>query len=269
MKEDNKWVITKKSKPVKLKNPILIVGLPGIGNVGKIAADFLVDELKAKEVYRIASHYFPHSVFITDDSIIEMPTVSFHYVKAGKKTSRDIVLLTGDVQPMEEQASYIFCEKMVNMATEFGCKEVVTMGGIGLSGEPKKPQVYGVTTDADMQKVWKKKSKKIHFKDNKAATIVGATGLIPGIGKYKGISGISLLCETIGHPYHIGLKEAQTVLEVLKSVLKMNINLKRLEKEIRKEEIEKSEKAKETHENVLMKKLKRFSHESSDTSYIG
>jgi len=268
MKEE-KWTITTKSKPVKLHNPILIVGLPGIGNVGKIAADFLVDELKTTEVYRITSHYFPHSVFITDESLIEMPSVSFHYVKAGKKTNRDIVLLTGDVQPMEEQSSYIFCEKMLSIAKELGCKEIITVGGIGLAGEPKTPKVYGVTTDKVTQNQWKKASKKIHFKDNQAATIVGATGLMLGLGSSIGVKGISLLCETIGHPYHIGLKEASQVLEIIKKVMNMNINLNKLEKEIRKDEIEKGEKTKETHENILMKKLKRFSQDGGDTSYIG
>lgn len=39
------WQITSETKTSpKLNSPILIEGLPGIGNVGKIAADFLVEE---------------------------------------------------------------------------------------------------------------------------------------------------------------------------------------------------------------------------------
>ena len=37
-------------KKVKLNKPILIVGMPGIGNVGKIAADLMVDQLKAEKI---------------------------------------------------------------------------------------------------------------------------------------------------------------------------------------------------------------------------
>ena len=33
---------------VNFRGPILIEGLPGIGNVGKISLDFLVDSLNAK-----------------------------------------------------------------------------------------------------------------------------------------------------------------------------------------------------------------------------
>ena len=45
---------------VKMKNPILIEGLPGIGLVGKIAADHMIDELGAKQVAQLISPHFPH-----------------------------------------------------------------------------------------------------------------------------------------------------------------------------------------------------------------
>ena len=41
----NEWKVTKVGKTPKLVNPILIEGLPGIGNVGKVAVDFIIDEI--------------------------------------------------------------------------------------------------------------------------------------------------------------------------------------------------------------------------------
>ena len=38
---DKRWVI-KKLKDLKLKNPVMIEGLPGMGNVGKITIDFII-----------------------------------------------------------------------------------------------------------------------------------------------------------------------------------------------------------------------------------
>ena len=37
------WIV-KEYKKIKATKPILIEGLPGIGNVGKVAIDFLIDE---------------------------------------------------------------------------------------------------------------------------------------------------------------------------------------------------------------------------------
>ena len=66
------------SKP-ELKNPILIEGLPGIGNVGKIAADFVVDNLKAKKFLEITSNSFPNSVFVNEKNLIDLPKIEFYW----------------------------------------------------------------------------------------------------------------------------------------------------------------------------------------------
>jgi hypothetical protein len=128
-----KWLVQKTFKgKLKLKNPILVEGLPGVGNVGKIALDYLVDTLKPELLYRIHSSVFPHSVFFNEDGFVELPSVSIYRHK-GK--TRDILLLTGDVQPTRESASYEFCEKILDFAEEVGCSEVVTLGGIGMPSE--------------------------------------------------------------------------------------------------------------------------------------
>ncbi len=41
---------TKIHKSVRLKDAVLIEGMPGIGNVGKITADVLVEQLKAERL---------------------------------------------------------------------------------------------------------------------------------------------------------------------------------------------------------------------------
>ncbi|RQD88377.1 proteasome assembly chaperone family protein, partial [Methanosalsum natronophilum] len=34
---------------IELKNPILIVGLPGVGHVGKLVAEHLIEELESEK----------------------------------------------------------------------------------------------------------------------------------------------------------------------------------------------------------------------------
>ena len=64
------WQINQTSKKVKITNPILIEGLPGMGNVGKIAVDFLIDALAAKKVYEISSNTLPHCVFVNEENMV-------------------------------------------------------------------------------------------------------------------------------------------------------------------------------------------------------
>jgi len=43
----------------ELKKPIMVVGLPGVGLVGKLVAEHLIDELKAEKVMEVYSPHFP------------------------------------------------------------------------------------------------------------------------------------------------------------------------------------------------------------------
>ncbi len=59
-------IIFKKYEEPELENPILVSGLPGIGNVGKITADYFIEKLKMKKMADIFSEYLPPQVlFLT------------------------------------------------------------------------------------------------------------------------------------------------------------------------------------------------------------
>src|SRR3990167_9436447 len=69
-----RWIVQKKfNRLPRLKNPVLVEGLPGMGQVGKIAVDFLIDALKPKMLYKIYSHDFWHSVYFNDEGFVELP----------------------------------------------------------------------------------------------------------------------------------------------------------------------------------------------------
>ena len=134
------WKI-KQLKNEKLNNPVLIEGLPGIGNVGKITVDFLIDELNAKKMYSISSYSLPHSVFINEKSLVELPKIEIYYYKS-KNKKNDLLFLAGDVQPADEVSCYEFSDEIIKLCKKHICKDIITLGGIGLMDIPKKPKVY-------------------------------------------------------------------------------------------------------------------------------
>lgn len=231
------WKITQKTKTIpKLRNPILIEGLPGIGNVGKVAADFIIEELKAKKLYDIFSYTFPHSVFINEDNLVELPTISLYYKKFSDKKN-DLLLLAGDIQPIDEVSCYEFSEKMLDIFEEFKGKEIITLGGIGLQAVPKAPKVYCTGNFKEIVKSYKIDgvSDKLY---GVVGPIVGVSGLLPGLSKRRKIPAVSLLAETFGHPMYLGVKGAREILKVLNKKHNLNLNLKELEKEIKDIEAE-------------------------------
>ena len=262
------WKLEKFGKKPKLKNPVLIEGLPGIGNVGKVVVDFMIDDLKAKKIYELFSYSFPHSVFVNEKNLVELPKIEVYYAQI--KKGRDLLILAGDVQPIDEVSCYEFSEKMLDILEDFGGKEVVTLGGIGLQNVPKKPKVFCTGNSKKMIKEYQNGvnlNEKLH---GIVGPIIGVSGLLLGLAEKRKMPAIAMLAETYGHPMYLGVKGAREILKILNKKFKLNIDLKGLDKEIMELETEimkKTEELSGVTKQTAIKKLKTRLGE--ETSYIG
>jgi uncharacterized protein (TIGR00162 family) len=263
------WQIKQFGQKPHLNNPVLIEGLPGIGNVGKVVADFMVDDLKAVKLYEFFSYTFPHSVFVNDKNLVELPVIELYYKKM--KKGSDLLFLVGDVQPIDEVSCYEFCEKVIDLFLEYGGKEIVTLGGIGLQSVPKKPRVFCTANTKSIVKEYKEGTDLNEKLYGIVGPIVGVSGLLLGLSGKRNIPAIALLAETYGHPMYLGVKGAREILKILTKKLKIKVNLQDLEKEIKELEAEimkRTEDLSEVSKQTAIKKLKgKLGKE--ETSYIG
>ncbi len=227
------WNITKLGKEIpKLNKPILIEGLPGIGNVGKLAVDYLVDELNAKKGYEFFSYSFPHSVFVNEDNLVELPAITLHHVKL-KGREHDLLLLTGDVQPIDEPSCYEFSDALLDLTEKLGLSQVITLGGIGLPTLPREPKVF-ITGNSDKLVSSYRKGTDVNDKlFGIVGPIVGVSGLLVGLAGRRKIQGVAMLAETYGHPMYLGMRGAREILELLNNKLDLRLDLKKMDDEIR------------------------------------
>jgi len=217
-------------KKPKLNNPILIEGLPGIGNVGKLAVEHLIDNVKAIKFAELHCKDFPPQVFINTDGTVKLVNNEFYYYKAKKRNQRDLILLTGDYQGLSSQGQYELVEKILDISEEFGVKEMYTLGGYGLGHEIEKPEVLCATTEKSLVKQMKKHGA-VFKKNEPGGGIVGASGLLLGLGKIRGVKGTCFMGETPG--YLVDPKSAKAVLKILMKITNIDVNLSALEKKAR------------------------------------
>jgi len=215
------------AKKPKLKNPIFMEGLPGIGNVGKLAVEHMIEDMKATKFAELYSKDFPPQVFINIDGTIKLVNNEFFYWKAKKKNQRDMILLTGDYQGLSSHGQYDLAEKILDVIQELNVKEIFTLGGYGLGHEIKEPKVLCATTDKNLVSKMKKYGA-IFKKNEPGGGIVGASGLLLGLGKLRGMKGACFMGETPG--YLVDPKSAKAVLKILTKILNLDINLSELEK---------------------------------------
>ena len=264
------WEIMPEYKAVpKLSNPILIEGLPGIGNVGKIAVDFLIEELNAKKLYSFFSYKFPYSVFVNEENLVERPKLEIYYKKFSAGTKPDLLLLTGDIQPIDEESGYSFCEEVIKIMKEFHCTEGVPTGGIGLQSVPDKPRIFCTGNDAELLKAYARKDLGVEKKIfGVVGPIAGVSGILLGLAQLREVKCVSLLAETFGHPMYLGIKGAKELLKVLEKKFNFGIDLNKMGKEI--VEVEK-ELIKRTKEWAVELAANRAGAKAKDekASYIG
>jgi hypothetical protein len=217
-------VVVFKEKPV-LKEPILVEGLPGVGNVGKLAAEHLVDQLKAVKFAEMFSKFFPPQVLVNDAGTIRLVSNEIYYVQR-PDANNDIVIMIGDYQGLTPDGQYELSDKTLKIAKDLGVRRIFTLGGYGLGKMIEKPRVLGAATDIEL--VEEMKNFGVTFsKGEPGSGIVGASGLLLGLGNLYGMRSVCLMGETSG--YFVDPKGAQAVLEVLAKILGVKIDFTELE----------------------------------------
>ena len=174
-----------------LENPVFVQGLPGFGNVGRIAAHLLIKSCEAKPFAELYSPSFPDYVSISSKGIAHLPKYEFY---AAPMEKNNLVIMTGETQPSFDDvvAHYQVCSEIVDFAEKLGCHFIVTMGGVPITED--KTQVYVAATSPRLATEFMEKGAVIYSKGR----IVGGTGLTLALAKERDLEGICLLGTTTG-----------------------------------------------------------------------
>jgi proteasome assembly chaperone (PAC2) family protein len=174
-----------------LENPIFVQGLPGFGNVGRIAAHLLIKFCSAKPFAELYSPSFPDYVSISSKGIAHLPRYEFYSAPLEKN---NLVIMTGETQPSFDDvvAHYHVCAEIVDFVERLGCHFIVTIGGVPITED--KAQVYVAATSPRIATEFMEKGAVIYSKGR----IVGGTGLTLALAKERNLEGVCLLGTTTG-----------------------------------------------------------------------
>ncbi len=215
-----------------LEEPVMIEGLPGVGHIGKLAIDHLIDELDADKLVEIYSQYLPPQVLVDEEGNVDLAKIEI-YGKETEDDVKDILMVSGDHQSVENKGHFEISEKILDVSEEFGVEKIFTLGGFATGEVVETPKVYGAVNDLSLKEILQEVDIKFK-KRTPAGGIVGASGLLLGLGKKRGIKAACIMGETSG--YMVDPVSSQAVLRTLSKVLGFEISLQELEE--RAEEVE-------------------------------
>jgi len=210
-----------KEKP-SLRNPTLIAAWPGMGMLARMSADYLIQQLDAKQFAEIRS---PSNDIYFKDGMGKLSQYRHRFYYSNGKQS-DLIVCNGEIQPQSLSELQELANQVLDVAEEFGAKRVYTFAAVP-NPHDVKPRVFGVVNKPELVEFLRENGVQLVSGDGR---ITGLNGLLIGIAQQRKIEGICLLCEIryldIPQP-----RSVQAVLNTLTKILGIEIDLSELERQ--------------------------------------
>ncbi|AEH60118.1 protein of unknown function DUF75 [Methanosalsum zhilinae DSM 4017] len=206
---------------IRSQNPILIEGFPGIGLVGNIASQHIIDSLEMEYRGSIDSRFFP-PIAVLYEGLINMP------VRIYESEEHNLLLVVSDI-PINPAVSYDIGKKLIEWAKSINVKQIISIAGIATMEDETK--VFGAATDENMLNM---------IKDNveifQMGTISGISGSVMTECMIQKMPAISLLGGT--QTQNPDPRAAAAVVEALNKLYDFSIDTESLFEQAEKIELE-------------------------------
>lgn len=199
------------------KKSTAIITFPGIGNVGVIVSEYLLNNFKTKLVSKVYSDEFP-AILINSKDKFKLPSLNEYQIKS------DLFLYSGDAQPSTEKGVYSLSKTLVSMIKKQKINEVIAIGGIGLDREIINPKIFAICNNKSTCKNLSALGVKIAG-DN-VNIIFGMIGTVYGLLTSDKIKASILLSETSNQIGYTEVNGASKIINLLSKYLGFDINVK-------------------------------------------
>jgi proteasome assembly chaperone (PAC2) family protein len=220
-KGDGNMGVRFREKP-SLRKVTLIASWPGMGMLARMSADYLIEQLDAKQFAEI--HSPSNDIYFKDGmGKLSQYRHHFHYWQGEQG---DLIICRGEIQPQSLSAIQQLANQVLDVAEEFGVKRIFTIAAIP-NPHDVEPRVFGVVNKPELRDFLRKEGVKLAGGDGR---ITGLNGLLIGVAQQRGIDGVCLLCEIryldVPQP-----RSVYAVLSTLAKILGINIDLSELERQ--------------------------------------
>jgi proteasome assembly chaperone (PAC2) family protein len=217
-----------------LKDPIVLIGWPGIALVAKLAITSIKDSIKAKEFLSIEFFDFPAKSNVEKGNL-EIPTAKVYYKSRRDEKKNDLFILTANYQPQSPQGVFEFSKRFCEVMDELtgGKIQLYLSTGAMISDVVRdKPLIHVCGTDKDFVQSFLK------YDDTtlmEGGIIAGANGILPAYAGNKGFApGICLLAETLPLPMmRLDPRSSKALVQLLKTYFSIEMDFSKLDEQIK------------------------------------
>ncbi|MEI8003301.1 MAG: PAC2 family protein [Methanothrix sp.] len=195
---------------------ICICGLPGIGSVGKVTADYLVRALECSTIMPFFSRSFPPQVMVSQ-GLAEL----MHAQLMRPNEKENMLILSGDAQPLDVVGMYELAGNILQALKEQGVTDVITLAAyVGETDE----KILGTATDLDSAAALCE----CKIPLLRSGAIGGLNGLLAGLAPLYDLRGFCLLGASSGAD-SVDILAASNLLCAIKELLHLDIDISLME----------------------------------------
>ena len=174
------------------EHKLMIVAVPGVGNVGKLVIDTLNEQHESSMIARIIHPDLPpHSIL--EGGLLVPPHLSIHSVPLDNGDA--VITITGNGQPMTPRGQHEMAEAILQLAENSKTPLVIVLAG--LSAKPGEEHIHLTCSSKDVQNSLNERGISVST-EQPSGGMLGLAGLLVSLSPFHGVSSAAYSAETIG-----------------------------------------------------------------------
>ncbi len=171
----------------------MLEAVPGVGNVGKIVVDSLVDKHPSRTIGWILHPDFPPHSTLDSNGLVSPPRININSILL--PNGRTVITVGGPLQPMTAAGQHEISEAILELASESGTPQLLVLAG--LAADPDDREIHVICADAEVRKNLEANDIPVS-REHPEAGMIGIAGLLISLSPLYGVPAVGLVAETMG-----------------------------------------------------------------------
>ena len=171
----------------------ILEAVPGVGNVGKIVVDSLIEKHPSRTIgWSLHPDFPPHST-LDGDGLVSPPRINIDSVLI--PDGRPVITIGGPLQPMTAAGQHEVSEAILEMASESGTSQLLVLAGLAAGSDDRG--IHVICADPEVRKNLEANDIPVS-REHPEAGMIGIAGLLISLSPLYGVPAVGLVAETIG-----------------------------------------------------------------------
>ena len=171
----------------------MLEAVPGVGNVGKIVVDSLVDKHPSRTIGWILHPDFPPHSTLDSNGLVSPPRININSILL--PDGRTVVAVGGPLQPMTAAGQHEVSEAILEMASESDTPQLLVLAGLAAGTDNR--EIHVICADAEVRRNLEANDIPVS-REHPEAGMIGIAGLLISLSPLYGVPAVGLVAETMG-----------------------------------------------------------------------